>query len=158
MLIRPIEKRDNLIIASIIRECLIEYGGDHREDTAWADPYLERFSEIYTLPNNAYWVAENDTGEVVAGVGIGPLIGVNGICELQKMYCLKPYRGTGIANELITVALDFAKIHYRKCYLETMDNMDRAKHFYEKHGFLHTCETLGSTGHSGCNFHYIRTL
>ena len=57
MLIRPIEKRDNLIIASIIRECLIEYGGDHREDTAWADPYLERFSEVYTLPNNAYWVA-----------------------------------------------------------------------------------------------------
>ncbi|MGN0374206.1 MAG: hypothetical protein ACI4EN_01800 [Butyrivibrio sp.] len=82
MLIRPIRKEDNLIIASIIRQCLIEYGGDHREDTAWADPYLERFSEVYTLPNNAYWVAENDDGEVVAGVGIGPLDGVEGICEL----------------------------------------------------------------------------
>ena len=46
MLIRPIEEKDNLIVASIIRECLIEYGGDHREDTAWADPYSIRHSRM----------------------------------------------------------------------------------------------------------------
>ena len=86
MKIRPIEEKDNLKVASIIRECLVEYGGDHREDTAWGDPYLEHFSEVYVLSNNAYWVAENDEGEVIAGVGIGPMDGVESVCELQKMY------------------------------------------------------------------------
>ena len=155
MLIRPIEKKDNLVVANIIRECLTEYGGDHRSDTAWGDPYLERFSEVYVLENNAYWVAENDEGQVVAGVGIGPIEGVQDVCELQKMYCLKDYRGTGIAGKLLEIALEFARGKYKSCYLETMDNMDRAKAFYEKHGFSWTPETIGSTGHSGCQSHYI---
>lgn len=158
MKIRKIEARDNLKVAAIIRECLTEYGGDHREDTAWGDPYLEHFSEVYVLENNSYWVAENDEGQVVAGVGIGPIEGVDDICELQKMYCLKDYRGTGISSELIKIALDFAKKYYKKCYLETMDNMDRAKSFYKKHGFESTCECIGSTGHTGCQSHFIITF
>ncbi|MBQ0001253.1 MAG: GNAT family N-acetyltransferase [Clostridiales bacterium] len=155
MKIRRIEKKDNLRVAEIIRECLTEYGGDHRTDTAWGDPYLERFSEVYVLENNAYWVAENEDGLVVAGVGIGPMDGVEGICELQKMYCIKDYRGTGIAGELLDIALEFAKKYYSRCYLETMDNMYRAQKFYEKKGFYRTSETIGSTGHDGCQSHYI---
>ena len=106
--IRLLEKKDDMIIASIIRTCLIEYGGDHRSDTAWGDPYLEHFSDVYVLDNNAYWVCENEKGEVVAGVGIGPMDGVDSICELQKMYCLKEYRGTGMAQELLDQAILFA--------------------------------------------------
>ena len=153
--IRPIEKKDNLRVAEIIRECLTEYGGDHRTDTAWGDPYLERFSEVYVLENNAYWVAENEEGLVVAGVGIGPMDGVDGICELQKMYCMPEYRGKGCNQQLMDKALEFAAKHYKRCYLETMDNMDRAKRFYVKHGFYQTDETIGSTGHDGCQSHYI---
>ena len=36
--------------------------------------------------------------------------------------------------------------------------MVRAKEFYEKNGFVYTELTLGSTGHGGCDFHYIRNL
>lgn len=158
MKIRKIEKKDDLQVASIIRECLTEYGGDHRPDTAWADPYLEHFSEVYTLPNNAYWVCENDNGTVIAGVGIGPIDGENDVCELQKMYCLKDYRGSGCAAELLSIALDFAKLHYKSCYLETLENMLRAQNFYEKHGFQLTERTIGSTGHTGCPVHYIIDL
>lgn len=158
MIIRRIEEKDDSTVAAIIRKCLIEYGGDNRTDTAWADPYLDYFSKVYVLENNAYWVAENDEGKVVAGVGIGPINGVSNVCELQKMYCLKEYRGQGIAAALLEQAFIFAKQHYEKCYLETMDNMDRAKRFYEKNGFKHTCETIGNTGHCGCNYHYIRDL
>ena len=158
MLIRKIEKKDDAAVAAIIRECLTEYGGDHRSDTAWADPYLDRFSEFYVLENNCYWVAENDDGSIAAGVGIGPMDGEDDVCELQKMYCLGPYRGTGIAQALVETAFDFAAKHYKYCYLETMDSMDRAKRFYEKNGFVRTDRTLGSTGHSGCGCHYIREL
>ena len=151
MLIRRIEKKDDAAVAAIIRECLTEYGGDHRPDTAWSDPWLDRFSEYYVREDNAYWVAESDDGTVVAGVGIGPLEGE--VCELQKMYCLKSYRGTGAAQQLVETALRFAAEHYARCYLETMDNMDRAKRFYERNG-----ETIGSTGHGYCGCHYIKTL
>jgi len=158
MIIRRIEQKDNLRVAEIIRSCLMEYGLAGRMDTAWGDPYLERFSEVYVLENNAYWVAENDEGVVVAGVGIGPLGGDNEVCELQKMYCIPEYRGTGVAQKLLSEALSFADRHYRRCYLETCDNMEAAKRFYVKNGFEYTEETLGNTGHSGCSYHLIKEL
>lgn len=158
MLIRKIEKKDDARVAFIIRECLTEYGCAGRMDTAWGDPYLDRFSEVYVNDNNCYWVAENDEGLVVAGVGIGPLSGESKTCELQKMYCLPEYRGSGIAQKLLDTALEFAKTLYETCYLETRDNMDRAKRFYEKNGFSYTKETIGCTGHGGCDYHYIMKL
>ena len=44
--IREIEARDNKDVENVIRTCLIEFGANH-EGTAWADPNLGRFSEIY---------------------------------------------------------------------------------------------------------------
>lgn len=158
MTIRTILPRDDLQVAAIVRECLTEYGGDHRPDTAWADPELEHFSRVYVRRDNHYWVAENADGTVIAGVGIGPIPGEAGICELQKMYCLAPWRGTGIAQALLDTALEFAALHYDRCYLETMDNMTRARAFYEKNGFCRTNETIGHTGHTGCGCHYILSL
>ena len=155
--IREIEAKDNSIIEKIIRDCLIEYGGNH-EGTAWADPNLGRFSEIYRDELNKYWVAENEEGVVVAGVGIGKLDGVDGICELQKMYCIKEARGTGIAKQLINTALDYAKKYYKKCYLETLDNMIEAQKFYEKNGFERTYEQIVKTDHFACEVKYIKEL
>lgn len=64
----------------------------------------------------------------------------------------------GIAQKLLDTALEFAGRHYSQCYLETRHNMDRAKKFYEKNGFTYTAETIGSTGHGGCDYHYIKDL
>ena len=158
MLIRRIEAKDNEAMAAIIRQCLTEYGAAGRMDTAWGDKMLDRLSEVYVLDTNGYWVAQDEQGQIVAGVGIGILDGETDICELQKMYCLASCRGTGIAQALLGTAIDFAKQHYSKCYLETLENMDRAKRFYEKNGFVHTCATYGATGHGGCDFHYIKDL
>ena len=155
--IREIEAKDNSRIEKIIRDCLIEYGGNH-EGTAWADPNLGRFSEIYRDELNKYWVAENEEGVVVAGVGIGKLDGVDGICELQKMYCIKEARGTEIAKQLINTALDYAKKYYKKCYLETLDNMIEAQKFYEKNGFERTYEQIVKTDHFACEVKYIKEL
>ncbi len=157
-LIRRIEQRDDASVAKIIRDCLIEYGGDNRSDTAWGDPYLDRFSTVYVNDNNAYFVATDETGKVVAGVGVGPMEGVAGVCELQKMYCMKEHRGSGISQRLLDEALSFARGKYEKIYLETLDNMTRAQAFYERNGFKHTDETIGATGHCGCSCHYIKDL
>ena len=154
--IRTIEKRDNARVEEIIRSCLIEFGADH-EGTAWADPDLGRFSEIYNTEGNAYFVAEDENGRVVGGVGIGAL-DARGLCELQKMYCIPEVRGTGIAARLLDEAIAYAEKYYTRCYLETCDNMTAAQKFYEKHGFVRVFEPVIKTEHYACEVKYIMTL
>ncbi len=85
--IREIRLEDNSAVEVVIRSCLIEFGANHA-GTAWEDPDLGRFSEIYCSEGNKYWVAVGSDGEIVGGTGIGALPGFSDICELQKMYCL----------------------------------------------------------------------
>ena len=154
-IIRPIEKKDNAAVEGVIRACLIEFGANH-EGTAWADPDLGRFSEIYNTPGNRYWVAEDENGQIVGGTGIGRL--TDTVCELQKMYCLPQARGTGLAQELMALALDFARGYYRQCYLETLDNMTAAQRFYAKHGFYRTDIAPVQTDHFACEVKLIKDL
>lgn len=156
-LIREIQPRDNAAIEKIIRDCLLEFGGN-REGTAWFDPDLGRFSEIYNSEERKYWVAEGEE-KILGGVGIAPLEGADPtVCELQKMYCLPEARGTGVAHELIKIALEQAAKFYRLCYLETFGNMLAAQKFYAKHGFSRIEKPLGNTGHYGCDVMLIKQL
>ena len=154
--IRLIEPRDNAQVESLIRTCLIEFGANHA-GTAWADPNLDRYAEVYSRPQTRYWVAE-DGGVIVGGVGIGPLPGADGVCELQKMYCLPAYRGTGVAHRLMEEALAFAAQYYKQCYLETLSNMVAAQRFYEKYGFRRVQSPPVPTAHFACDVRYLREL
>lgn len=153
-IIREIEEKDDFIIEKIIRDCLIEYGANH-EGTAWADPDLNKFSKIYNKEKEKYWVAEDENGRIVGGVGIGEIKGLEDVCELQKMYCIKEVRGSGISHKLIEKALDFSKQYYSKCYLETLENMGAAKKFYEKYGFKRLDKPLIKTEHFACDVCYL---
>ena len=155
--IREIKEQDNAAVEAIIRSCLKEYGGD-REGTAWCDPDLGRFSEIYGEPEMRYWVAEDHAGRILGGAGFGPLPGEEGVCELQKMYTLPEARGTGIAHRLVETVLQHAADHYALCYLETFGNMSRAQSFYRKHGFEQTDQPMGSTGHISCDVFFTKRL
>lgn len=154
ILIRKIEEKDNKRVEYIIRSCLIEFGANH-EGTAWADKNLGNFSNVYNSEGNAYFVALVDE-IVVAGSGIGYL--TDDICELQKMYCLPEYRGLGISQKLMNECLNYAKKYYKKCYLETLDNMTRAIKFYERNGFQRIDEPVVNTGHFSCDVRYIKQL
>lgn len=155
--IREIQQKDNKAVENVIRTCLIEFGANH-EGTAWADPDLGRFSEIYNTEGNKYWIIEDENEKIFGGVGIGNLQGTDKICELQKMYCLPEIRGTGLAHKLIKIALDYAKKYYKKCYLETLPNMIAAQKFYEKHGFIRIYEPVIKTDHFACDVLYIKDL
>ena len=156
-IIREIEKKDDKIVENIIRTCLIEFGANH-EGTAWADPNLNRFSEVYNKEGYKYWVAESEDGEILGGVGIGKLDGIDNVCELQKMYCLSKTRGTGVSHKLMKIALDYAKKYYSKCYIETLSNMVAAQKFYEKYGFKRIYEPLVKTEHFACDVRYLKEL
>lgn len=155
--IRVIKKEDNKIVENIIRKCLIEFGANH-EGTAWTDPNLNRFSEIYNEKGCKYWVAENNEGKLLGGAGIGKIDGLTDICELQKMYCLSEARGTKISHELIKTALEYAKKYYKKCYLETLENMIAAQKFYIKYGFKRIYEPITKTEHFACDVRFLKEL
>lgn len=155
--IREIERRDNKEVENVIRTCLIEFGANH-DGTAWSDPDLCRFSEIYNTEGNKYWVALDDNKKIVGGVGIGKLYGIEDVCELQKMYCLPETRGTGVSHKLMDMALEYASKYYKRCYLETLENMVAAQKFYEKYGFERIYEPLVKTEHFACEVRYIKNL
>jgi len=156
-IVREILHSDDAAVERVIRSCLIEFGGDHG-GTAWADPMLGRFSEVYAPEGSRYWVAcEQGSGKVVGGVGVGPL-DEEGLCELQKMYLLPEARGQGLAGILMELALSFAKNHYKRIYLETLPNMTAAQHLYERFGFDRISEPAAATGHFACDVRYIRDL
>ncbi|MGG7177521.1 GNAT family N-acetyltransferase [Clostridium paraputrificum] len=156
MIIREIEKKDNKQVEDLIRTCLLEFGAN-KPGCAWTDPDLGCFFEVYQKEKSKYWVVEEDS-RIIAGCGIGPLVGADNVCELQKMYSLKEARATGIAKKLLDISLNFSKEHYDKCYLETFSNMIAANKFYKKHGFTQLEKPLIETEHYACDAWYVKEL
>lgn len=156
MEIRMIEERDNEQVEQVIRTCLLEFGLN-KPGCAWEDKDLGEFSRVYAPEGKRYWVVE-DGGKIVGGCGIGPVAGYEGVCELQKMYCLKSARGTGVSGQLLKLALDFAKTYYRVCYLETFHIMEAANRFYQKHGFEQIEAPLAGGAHYACDRWYRKEL
>ncbi|GJM81689.1 N-acetyltransferase [Paenibacillus sp. HMSSN-139] len=156
MIIRPLQAKDNAAIEAVIRDCLIEFGGN-REGLAWQDDSLSALSRYYEPEGRAYWVVEQD-GRVLGGAGIAPFADSGEVCELQKMYLRAEIRGTGIAARLLETCLDFATRHYEQCYLETLQTMKAANRFYQKHGFRQLQAPLAGSEHFACDAWYIKVL
>ena len=119
---------------------------------------MGRLSEVYETEGSCYWVVESSDGRIVGGAGVGPWSAGEGICELQKMYFLKEARANGIAQELLQLILQYAKVYYKKCYIETLHNMEAANKFYRKHGFIQLEKPLSQTEHYACDVWYIKEL
>lgn len=158
MNIRTIQSKDNSSIETIIRQCLIDFGGN-RAGLAWEDESLSHLSDYYNQEGRNYWVAFDEYGKMLGGCGIAQFGSPEDkICELQKMYLVQEARGTGIARKLLETALQFAKQHYKACYLETLQNMEAANRFYKKHGFQMLESPLAGSEHFACDAWYIRDL
>ena len=156
--IRKIEPKDNLKIASVIRNIFEELDAP-KVGTAYADPHLNTLFEVYQAKNEIYFIVEED-GIILGGCGIGNLMDAEfKICELQKMYLAKEARGKGIAKELMQKCLEFAKqVGYDKCYIETLPFMKDAQKLYVKSGFAYIDAPLGSTGHNACDVFMMKDL
>lgn len=156
--IRPIQKKDNDQIASVIRSVLIEHDVP-KVGTAYADAALDCMFETYDTDRAVYFVVEeNET--LIGGAGIAQLANYDGnVCELQKMYYMPEARGRGIGHEMISKCLEAAKtFEFEKCYLETMTYMEAAQKLYKKHGFEYLDGPMGDTGHCACPVQMLKDL
>lgn len=158
IIIREIQKADNVAIAKVIRDVLIEHNVP-KVGTAYADPSLDFMFENYSEEKSAYFVVEKE-GKIIGGAGIAPLEnGPKEICELQKMYFLSEARGLGLGVKLMEVCLEKARqFEFKKCYLETMPYMVNAQSLYKKSGFEYLDKPLGNTGHNACPVWMLKEL
>jgi putative acetyltransferase len=156
--IRPIRPEDDAAVAAIIRDVMASFGATGPGYSS-SDPEVDAMSAAYDGARAAYFVIEDD-GAVVGCGGIAPLEGADAdTCELRKMYLLPVARGRGLGRAMLQRCLDAARGRgYRRCYLETLSAMEAARGLYEKAGFRKLSAPLGSTGHSGCNQHYLLEL
>lgn len=157
-IIREIEPKDNLKIATVIRNVFEELDAP-KVGTAYADPHLNTLFEVYQDDTEIYFVVEMN-GTILGGCGIGNLVETEfKICELQKMYLAKEARGKGIAKDLMQKCLTFAKqVGYDKCYIETLPFMKDAQKLYVKSGFTYIDGPMGATGHNACDVFMIKDL
>jgi putative acetyltransferase len=156
--IRPIEKKDDAVIAEIIRNVMPEFGAVGN-GFAINDPEVDWMSRAYSENRSSYFVVTIN-GHVKGGGGVAPLAGGDGnTCELRKMYFLPECRGLGAGTALMAKCLHAAREHgFKKCYLETLNSMKSAQRLYEHSGFKKQCGALGNTGHGGCDTFYSMEL
>ena len=157
-IIRPIQPKDNVQVAKIIRSVLEDFNVP-KVGTAYADVSLDCMFETYQKPRAAYFVLE-ENGKLIGGGGITQLDNYEGnVCELQKMYFLDEARGRGLGTQMIDICLKKAKeFGYEKCYLETMSYMEAAQKLYKKYGFHYIDGAMGDTGHHACGVNMLLDL
>ena len=158
--IRLIQAQDNPHIARIIRDISKEYGLAPESGFAVADPILDDLYQVYQQADAAYWVIEDDLGEILGGGGCAPLQGDSSLIEIQKMYFTEKLRGHGFAKKILNHAFEFAQKHqYTACYLETTECLWQAVKLYEKIGFEYLDQPRGNTGHSqACKTWMLKNL
>ncbi|KKB34356.1 GNAT family N-acetyltransferase [Bacillus thermotolerans] len=158
MHIREIEEKDNKVIEQVIKHSLESF---HLNipGTAYFDPQLSSLAQFYKQQSNAkYWVAVNEQGEVVGGVGIAPFGQKTEVCELQKLYIKPEAQGMGLSKQLMGVALDFAREHYIYCYLETSKRLQAANSLYTKSGFRPLERALDGSEYNAMDAWYMKEL
>ncbi len=156
--IRPIEQKDNINIAKVIRGALEEFGAN-KPGTVYFDPTTDALFELFNTPGSYYYIATIDN-KVVGGAGIFPTENLpKGTCELVKLYLHKDARGTGLGKQLLNTAMQWAKENgYTQVYLESMPELSKAVTIYENVGFQRINQPLGNSGHCGCDIWMVKTL
>ena len=156
---RKIEAADDERIAKIIRANLEKFRLNI-PGTAYFDPELNHLSAYYNSnpAKRAYFVALDEDGKVIGGVGIAEFDGIENCAELQKLYLDDSVKGMGYGKELMRIAEDQAKaVGYENLYLETHTNLSTALKLYEKMGF-HRTEKPRSTSHGTMNRFYLKKI
>ena len=156
---RKIEAADDEQIAKIIRTNLEKHHLDI-PGTAYFDPELNHLSVYYNSnpDKRAYFIAFDEAGQIIGGVGVAEFDGIENTAELQKLYLDDSVKGKGYGKVLMQIAEDWAKsAGYRNLYLETHTNLSVALKLYEKMGF-HQIGKPCPTTHSTMNCFYLKEL
>lgn len=159
MVIRSIRPEDDAPLSRIIRSNLEQFHLDI-PGTAYFDPELDHLSRYYgAAPNlRAYFVAVDETGQVLGGVGLAEFSGFSHCAELQKLYLAEEVKGRGLGTRLMRQVQSCARgLGYGQMYLETHSNLQAAIRLYEKLGFQRIQRPAGAM-HGTMDHFYLKAL
>lgn len=158
IIIRQIEKADNINLAFIIRNALREFNAN-KPGTVYYDESTDHLYELFQEARAIYHVALVN-GVLAGGAGIYHTTGLDDeTCELVKMYLSPAARGQGFGKLLIQQCFNSARdAGYKRMYLETMPELVIAVPMYEKIGFTYLAGPLGNSGHNGCGIWMVKNL
>ena len=159
MVIRSIRPEDDAPLSRIIRSNLEQFHLDI-PGTAYFDPELDHLSRYYgAAPNlRAYFVAVDETGQVLGGVGLAEFSGFSHCAELQKLYLAEEVKGRGLGSRLMQQVQSCARgLGYGQMYLETHSNLQAAIRLYEKLGFQRIQRPAGAM-HGTMDHFYLKAL
>ena len=157
MNLRPMEVRDNLAVAQLIRASLEEFGLD-KPGTVYFDSHLDHLADYYQQQERAAYFILEDEGQLVGCGGFAPVS--DKIAELQKLYVTKNSRGKGYSSRLIKRIFHEARLAgYEQLYLETSIELATAVAIYQHYGFTSLQQPLANAaGHPAMNIWMIRSL
>ncbi|MGM9886696.1 MAG: GNAT family N-acetyltransferase [Lactococcus sp.] len=156
MNIRPIAPNDDPILYVLIRE-ILEEESLNLPGSAYYDKSLKHLSSYYqTHQPSAYFVITDKDEKVVGGGGFAPFSA--GICELQKFYLDKKYRGQGWSKILLEKIIAAAQKNYAAIYLESHSKLQSALVLYKKYGFEALEAPLPQSEHSLMDHWMIKKL
>lgn len=158
MQLRKIEPKDNVAMAKIIRNSLEEFDAV-KQGTVYFDKTTDHLSDIFGEERSAYFVIEKEN-ELAGGAGFFLTKGLPyDTCELVKMYIAKKFRGKGYGQMLLEKCIEEAKkTGFKKMYIESMPELLNALKMYEKNGFTYLKQSMGNSGHTGCDLWMIKNL
>ncbi|HVN58131.1 MAG TPA: GNAT family N-acetyltransferase [Bacteroidales bacterium] len=156
--IRKAEKKDNAVLASLIRAVFDEHNAPH-EGTVYSDPATDNLYRLFSVKGSLLLVAE-DEGEILGCCGIYPTPGLEKSCaELVKFYLKTDARGKGTGRELMEKVMASAvAMGYSELYLESLPQFSRAVSMYEKLGFRTLNHPMGNSGHRTCHIWMHKVL
>lgn len=156
--IRPILQKDDAAVGRLIKTVLTEFKAN-KPGTAYYDESTNHLSTLFINHKAAYWVIEEGQ-EIIGCGGIFPTEGLPiDTCELVKLYLYPEARGKGLGRDLMFKCFEKAKeLGYERIYLESMPELNQAVKLYEKLGFEHQCESLGNSGHFGCDIWMVKKI
>jgi len=156
--IRPIEEKDNLSLAKMIRSVFEEHDAP-RQGTVYSDPTTDNLYQLFQTVKSILWIAEIE-GKSIGCCGVYPTKGLNENCaELVKFYLDKSARGKGVGKELMQrCILSSKEFGYKHLYLESLPQFSKAVSIYEKQGFIRIDKPLGKSGHTSCSIWMLKEL
>lgn len=159
IIIRPIQKKDNGQLASIIRAIFEEFGAP-KENSVYSDKATDFLFETFSENKKSeYFVAEQD-GKILGGCGYFPTEGLPADCaEIVKFYLCPDSRGMRIGTKLFNLIEERAKLSgYKKLYIESFPQFSSTVSMYKKKGFTELSSRLGNSGHTATTIHLIKEI
>ncbi|MGX6641103.1 bifunctional helix-turn-helix transcriptional regulator/GNAT family N-acetyltransferase [Legionella pneumophila] len=82
-----------------------------------------------------FWYAVDEQGGIIGSIGLKKLNHTEG--EVKKFFIAPKYRGLGLAQKLmLTLVRNAMKHGFKKLFLGTVAQLNAARRFYEKNGFV----------------------